>query len=209
MRFRYGRGFALYDTSDKKIIFVKPISDNYIKFAKMLKDNGKLYISFLLVSLLFYQHPTPTPKSPLTPRGDFDFLFAAGCFGSGVRFTLQSSTRLRYRSLQSLLMLALCRGKAMGLTILFPMQISALPKKRTVGSKPPTAFSSSRCYHGETLHCGYKWEKEDMGTTRPQTLRPPLRTVGGFALRGGTCPHGEDGWWGGGCKKNGENCKNA
>lgn len=44
MRFRYGRGFALYDTSDKKIIFVKPISDNYIKFAKMLKDNGKLYI---------------------------------------------------------------------------------------------------------------------------------------------------------------------
>lgn len=44
MRFRYGRGFALYDTSDKKIISVKPISDNYIKFAKMLKDNGKLYI---------------------------------------------------------------------------------------------------------------------------------------------------------------------
>ena len=82
----------------------------------------------------------PTPKSPLTPRGDFDFLFAAGCFGSGVRSTLQSSTRLRYRSLQSLLMLALCRGKAMGLTILFPMEKSALPKKRTVGSKPPTAF---------------------------------------------------------------------
>ena len=31
-------------------------------------------------------------------------------------------------------------GKAMGLTILFPMEKSALPKKRTVGSKPPTAF---------------------------------------------------------------------
>ena len=29
---------------------------------------------------MFYQHPTPTPKSPLTPRGDFDFFFAAGCF---------------------------------------------------------------------------------------------------------------------------------
>ena len=89
---------------------------------------------------MLYQHPTPTPKSPLSPRGDFDFFFAAGCFGSGVRCALQSSTRLRYRSLQSLLMLALCRGKAMGLTILFPMEISALPKKRTVGSKPPTAF---------------------------------------------------------------------
>ena len=31
-------------------------------------------------------------------------------------------------------------GKAVGLTILFPMEKSALPKKRTVGSKPPTAF---------------------------------------------------------------------
>ena len=75
-------------------------------------------------------------------------------------------------------------GKAVGLTILFPMVISALPKKRTVGNKPPTAFSSSRCYHGKTLHCGYRWGEEDMGTARPHTLRPPLRTVGGFALRG-------------------------
>ena len=69
---------------------------------------------------MFYQHPTPTPKSPLTPRGDFDFFFAAGCFGSGVRFTLQSSTRLRYRSLQSLLMLALCRGQSDGVDDFVP-----------------------------------------------------------------------------------------
>ena len=89
---------------------------------------------------MLYQHPTPTPKSPLSPRGDFDFFFAAGWFGCGVRFALQSSTRLRYRSLQSLLMLALCRDKAMGLTILFPMEKSALPKKRTVGSKTSNCF---------------------------------------------------------------------
>ena len=75
-------------------------------------------------------------------------------------------------------------GKAMGLTILFPMEISALPKKRTVGSKPPTAFSSSRCYHGETLHCGYGWGKEDMGTARPQTPATSPKNSCGFALRG-------------------------
>ena len=92
------------------------------------------------MAVLFSLSASHPPKSPLTPREDFDFFFAAGCFGSCVRCALQSSTRLRYRSLQSLLMLALCRGKAVGLTILFPMEKSALPKKRTVGSKPPTAF---------------------------------------------------------------------
>ena len=69
---------------------------------------------------MLYQHPTPTPKSPLSPRGDFDFFFAAGCFGSGVRCALQSSTRLRYHSLQSLLMLALCRGQSDGVDDFVP-----------------------------------------------------------------------------------------
>ena len=133
---------------------------------------------------MFYQHPTPTPKFPLTPRGDFDFFFAAGCFDCGFRFALQSSTRLRYRSLQSLLMLALCRGKAMGLTILFPMENRRCRKREQLEVNLQLLFSFSRCYHGETLHCGYGWEKEHMGTARPQTLRPPLRTVGCFALRG-------------------------
>ena len=118
---------------------------------------------------MFYQHPTPTPKSPLSPRGDFDFFFAAGCFGCGVRFALQSSTRLRYRSLQSLLMLALCRGKAMGLTILFPMENRRCRKREQLEVNLQLLFSFSRCYHGETLHCGYGWEKGHMGTARPQT----------------------------------------
>ena len=137
-----------------------------------------------LIRLLYLSASHPTPKSPLTPRGDFDFFFTAGCFGCGVRFALQSSTRLRYRSLQSLLMLALCRGKAMGLTILFPMENRRCRKREQLEVNLQLLFSFSRCYHGETLHCGYEWGKEDMGTARPQTLRPPLRTVGGFALCG-------------------------
>ena len=135
--------------------------------------------------MLFYQHPTPTPKSPLSPRGDFDFFFAAGCFGCGVRFTLQSSTRLRYRSLQSLLMLALCRGKAMGLTILFPMEKSALPKKRTVGSKTSNCFfRPADVTMGKRSTAITDGEKRIWGLRVPKPLRPPLRTVGGFALRG-------------------------
>ena len=87
-----------------------------------------------------YQHPTP-PLNPLSPP----------------ERTLISSLPLDVLVLVSV---ALCNrqpgcatapysrslcspfagGKAVGLTILFPMEKSALPKKRTVGSKPPTAF---------------------------------------------------------------------
>ena len=89
---------------------------------------------------MLYQHPTPTPKSPLSPRGDFDsslpldalvLVSVALCNRQPGCATAPYS-----RSLCS----PFAGGKAMGLTILFPMEISALPKKRTVGSKPPTAF---------------------------------------------------------------------
>ena len=75
-------------------------------------------------------------------------------------------------------------GKAMGLTILFPMEISALPKKRTVGSKPPTAFFVQPMLPWGNAPLRLRKVEEDMGTARPHTLRPPLRTVGGFALCG-------------------------
>ena len=133
---------------------------------------------------MFYQHPTPTPKSPLTPREDFDFFFAAGCFGSCVRCALQSSTRLRYRSLQSLLMLALCRGKAMGLTILFPMEKSALPKKRTVGSKTSNCFFVQPMLPWESAPLRLRMGKGYMGTARPHTPATSPKNSCGFALRG-------------------------
>ena len=92
------------------------------------------------VFFMFYQHPTPIPKSPLTPRGDFGSSLPLDVLAL-VSVALCNrqpgcATAPYSRSLCS----PFAGGKAMGLTILFPMEKSALPKKRTVGSKPPTAF---------------------------------------------------------------------
>lgn len=127
---------------------------------------------------MFYQHPTPTPKSPLTPRGDFDFFFAAGCFGSGVRCALQSSTRLRYRSLQSLLMLALCRGQGDGVDDFVPHgNIGVAEKENSWKQTSNCFFRPADVTMGKRSTAVTDGEKRIWGLRVPKPLRPPLRTV--------------------------------
>ena len=134
---------------------------------------------------MFYQHPTPIPKSPLTPQRGLWFLLCRWMFWFWCPF---HSAIINPAALPLFTVASYARplpgGKAMGLTILFSMEKSALPKKRTVGSKPPTAFFVQPMLPWGNAPLRLRKVEEDMGTARPHTLRPPLRTVGGFALRG-------------------------
>ena len=99
------------------------------------------------------------------------------CFCSALRL----STRLRYRSLRSLLMLALCK-QSKRLTVLFPVVSRLCRKREQLKAKLPTAFSSSRYYHRKTLHY-----KTPVGSLRGDCVSPHPSTSPknscGFALR--------------------------
>ena len=58
-------------------------------------------------------------------------------------------------------------------------------KREQLEVKPPTAFFVQPMLPWGNAPLRLRKVEEDMGTARPHTLRPPLRTVGGFALRVG------------------------
>ena len=99
------------------------------------------------------------------------------CYWWHFRFALQLSTRLRYRSLQSLLMLALCRGKAMGLTVLFPMENRRCRKREQLKLHLQLLFRPADVTMGKRSTAVTDGRKGIWGLRVPKPLRPPLRTV--------------------------------